>query len=173
MSNDRCVSDYLPLAAYIVPQQMAERGDLWPYSTRAVEGRGGRYKRIRRKVVCFRKPAKDVWKAVRNARLHSFSFKKQSYCSNSSLQTLRTAASQEVSAHGAHGRSRLATTGRRSLQRTLPKYQEEEREQREMGKLLDPDALVVMLEQAAAVFRDAAAVGFATEAEVADACDLV
>ena len=46
MSNDRCVADYLPLAAYIVPQQMAERGDLWPYSTRAVEGRGGRVKKV-------------------------------------------------------------------------------------------------------------------------------
>ena len=104
-------------------------------------------------------------------KLHSFSFKKQSYCSNSSLQTLRAAASQEASAHGAHGRSRLSTTGCRSLQRTLPKYQEEELP--EMGRLLDPDALVYMLEKAAVVFSDAAALGFSTAAEVAVARDLV
>ena len=76
MSNDRCTADYLPIAAYVVPRQMAQRGDLWPYSTRAVEGRGGRYKKVRRKVVCFRKPAKEIWKAVRNVKQKSMSFRK-------------------------------------------------------------------------------------------------
>ena len=33
----------------------------------------------------------------------------------------RTALMQEESAHGSHGRSRLATTGRKTLTRTLPK----------------------------------------------------
>ena len=36
MSNERCDSDYFPLVAYVASQQMALRGDLWPYSTRAV-----------------------------------------------------------------------------------------------------------------------------------------
>ena len=164
MSNDRSTADYLPLAAYIVPQQIAERGDLWPYSTRAVEGRGGRVKKVRRKVVCFRKPAKEIWKAVRNAKQKSFSFKKSYYNSCSTLQTMRTISAQEESANNLHGRNRIATTGRHSLQRTLPKYQQEELP--EMGKLLDPVALVSMLEKASAVFSDVAAVGFATAAEV-------
>ena len=164
MSNDRCVADYLPLAAYIVPQQMAERGDLWPYSTRAVEGRGGRVKKVRRSVVCFRKPAKEIFKAVRNVKQNSFAFKKSYYSSCSTLQTMRTLVSQEESANNLHGRNRIATTGRHSLLRTLPKYQQHELP--EMGKLLDPVALVSMLEKAAAVFSDVAAVGFATPAEV-------
>ena len=169
MSNDRCTADYLPIAAYVVPRQMAQRGDLWPYSTRAVEGRGGRYKKVRRKVVCFRKPAKEIWKAVRNVRQKSMSFRKSYYNSCSTLQTLRTVGAQEDSSHGAHGRNRLSTTGRRSLQRTLPKYQQEELP--EMGNLLDPVALVSMLEKAAAVFSDVNAVGFATAAVVEGVSD--
>ena len=169
MSNDRCTADYLPIAAYVVPRQMAQRGDLWPYSTRAVEGRGGRYKKVRRKVVCFRKPAKEIWKAVRNVKQKSMSFRKSYYNSCSTLQTLRTVGAQEDSSQSAHRRNRLSTTGRRSLQRTLPKYQQERLP--EMGNLLDPVALVSMLEKAAAVFSDVNAVGFATAAAVEGVSD--
>ena len=63
MSNDRCISHYFPLIAYIAPLQMAEVGDITVFSTRAVEAKGGRYKRISRRC-CHRKKAAVVWKAV-------------------------------------------------------------------------------------------------------------
>ena len=88
MSNDRCVSHYLPLIAYVAPRQMARRGDLWPYSTRAVEARGGRYKRISRKVAHRKRSALDI-KAVQNLRLGTVSFKKTSYNSSRTLQMSR------------------------------------------------------------------------------------
>ena len=162
MSNDRCVSDYLPLAAYTAALQTMGRGDLWPYSTRAVEARGGRYKRIQRKVVCHRKRAAEIWRSVRNVRLGTVSFKKQSYNSNSTLQMLRTGCAQETSAHGLHGRSRLSTTGRKTLVRTMPKWQEAELP--EMGRLLDVAAVVEMLERANEMLTGA--VGFETSAHI-------
>ena len=160
MSNDRCVSHYLPLIAYVAPRQMARRGDLWPYSTRAVEARGGRYKRIWRKVAHRKRSALDI-KAVQNLRLGTVSFKKTSYNSSRTLQMSRVACMQEESAHGSHGRSRLSTTGRKTLSRDLPKW--EATELPPMGQLLDPDALAVMLERAAGFFS-APSAGFSTEA---------
>ena len=162
MSNDRCVADYFPIVAYVVPRQMADRGNLWPYSTRAVEARGARYKKIRRRLVCFKKPAQQVMKAVRNKKTGTVSFKKSAYASCSTLQMLRASSSQEASAHRSTGRSRLATTGRLTLCRTMPKWEQEELPQ--MGNLLDPEALVGMLEKARLMFADKAAVGFTTAA---------
>ena len=57
MSNGRGKSQYFPMFAYVAPVQMRRKGNLWPYSTRATEGRGARYKRIVRTTVCHRKPA--------------------------------------------------------------------------------------------------------------------
>ena len=169
MSNDRCVSHYLPLVAYVAPRQMAKRGDLWPYSTRAVEARGGRYKKISRKVAHRKRSALDM-KAVRNLKLGAVAFKKTSYNSSRTLQMSRISCMQEESAHGTHGRSRLATTGRTTLVRTLPKWKEAELPL--MGQLLDPDALAVMIERAAAFF-DAASAGFTTEAVLPTATSAV
>ena len=161
MSNDRCVSHYLPLVAYVASRQMAKRGDLWRYSTRAVEARGGRYKRISRKVAHRKRSALDM-KSVRNLKLAAISFKKSSYNSSRTLQMARIACMQEESAHGAHGRSRLSTTGRNTLARSMPKW--EEAEAPPMGQLLCPDALAGMLVRAAEFFAAPTAQGFSTEA---------
>ena len=160
MSNSRCKSHYLPLVAYVLPQQMAKIGDAWPYSTRAVEGRGGRLKRISRKTVCFRKRSKEVWKSVKNLKLATTCFKKSAYNSSRTLQMFRIQAAQEESSHAAHGRSRLTTTGRNTLKRNLPKWNEAERP--EIGKLLDPVVLAAMVLRASVVF--ATATTFETEA---------
>ena len=165
MSNGRCDSDYFPLMAYVASQQMATRGNLWPYSTRAVEGRGGRYKRIDARITCKRKRAKEaVWKAVRNKKHGTVSFKKTSYNSTRTLQLLTTSCSQEKSAHGLHGRSRLSTTGRKTLARSMPKWQQEEAPL--MGRLLDPVALRELITAAALQFTGA--VNFSTEACLVD-----
>ena len=161
MSNDRCISHYFPLIAYIAPLQMAEVGDITPFSTRAIEGKGGRYKRISKRC-CHRKKAAVVWKAVRNLKKGTTSFKKQSYNSSRSLQMARTALMQEESAHGSHGRSRLATTGRKTLTRSLPKLNESPLPAR--GNLLNAAALAEMVEKAAEFFNSPGAGGFATEA---------
>ena len=164
MSNERCDSDYFPLMAYVASQQMASRGDLWPYSTRAVEGRGGRYKRIDARITCKRKRAKVVWKAVRNKKHGTVAFKKTSYNSTRTLQLLSTSCSQEESAHGLHGRSRLRTTGRKTLARSMPKWQQEEVPL--IGRLLDPVALKEIIATAALQFTEA--VNFTTEACLVD-----
>ena len=153
MSNVRCDSDYFPLVAYVASQQMALRGDLWPYSTRAVEGRGGRYKRIDRRIVCKRKRAKEAsLRCVRNKKHGTISFKKQSYKSTRTVQLLRTSCSQEESGHAQHGRARLRTTGRKTLSRNLPKWQTDELPV--MGRLMDPVALEEILVLAARQFTD-------------------
>jgi hypothetical protein len=50
MSNGRCQSHYFPLVTEVASRQTALKGDLWVYSTRATEAKGGRFKRIKRKV---------------------------------------------------------------------------------------------------------------------------
>jgi hypothetical protein len=148
--------------AYVAPLQMRHKGDLWPFSTRATEGRGARYKRIKRTTTCHRKPAAEVMRAVRNLKVGTHSFKKSAYSSRSSLQLLRGAVAQERSAHAGGGRSRIATTGRRTLVRSLPKWLEAETP--EMGRLLDPAALEVLVEKAAAFFERSAGLGMETDA---------
>ena len=162
MSNGRGKSQYFPMFAYVAPLQMRRKGDLWPYSTRATEGRGARYKRIKRTTVCHRKPAAQVMKAVRNLKTGLFTFKKSSYSSCSTLQLLRGVVAQERSAHAGGGRSRIATTGRSTLVRTLPKWMEAETP--EMGHLLDPVALEAMVLRAAEFFERSAAHGMETDA---------
>ena len=39
----------------VIPRQMRARGDLWRLSSRSVEGRGGRFKRVSRRIVCWRR----------------------------------------------------------------------------------------------------------------------
>ena len=146
MSNSRCSSQYFPLFAVIVPQQVAERGNLWPYSTRCTEGRGARYKRIRRRITCERRPAEETWRAVRNLKLGTHAFKKQGYKSRLSTQLVRTAVAHEEAAHKENSRSKVKTTGRNTLYRTLPKYLTDELP--EMGNLLDPDRLPALIQKA-------------------------
>ena len=145
------------MLAYVASQQMAERGDLWPYSTRATEARGGRYKRFMRRVVCRRKRSVGGSKrAVKNRKTGKVSFVKQAYHSCVSKQLLRQGAAQEVNAHLSSGRSRLKTTGRKTLTRTLPKWEDEgERPLPTMGNLLDCDSLRAMLIVAVDFFESA------------------
>ena len=151
MSNSRCSSQYFPLFAVVVPQQVADRGDLWPYSTRCTEGRGARYKRIRRRIACERRPKAEVWRAVANLKLGTHSFKKQSYTSSMTTQVVRCAVAQEEAAHRLGSRSRARTTGRNTLNRTLPKWVSDELP--EMGYLLDPDVLPTLIVKALSFFE--------------------
>jgi hypothetical protein len=144
MSNGRHKSRYVPML-YIAALQTAKHGNLWPFSTRATEGRGARYKKYMRKVVCRRKRStKTVHRAVRNLKTGVYSFKAQSYNSSTTLQLLRLAAAQEESAHRDGARVRLGTTGRKTLCRELPKWQQEELPT--IGQLMDPDALEALVE---------------------------
>ena len=150
LSNSRCSSQYFPLFAIVVPRQVAQRGDLWPFSTRCTEGRGARYKRIRRRITCERRPAEDVWRAVQNLKKGAHSFVAQSYKSRMTTQLVRTAVAQEEAAHQANSRSLTRTTGRNTLNRTLPKYLTDELP--EMGFLLDMDVLPSLIDKALAFF---------------------
>ena len=47
---------YVHLVQWVIPLQMAEVGDLWPFGTGPVEQRGARLKRIAREVVSWRPP---------------------------------------------------------------------------------------------------------------------
>ena len=155
MSNSRSKSQYLPMTAYVAACQMAELGDLWPYSTRATEARGGRYKRLK-KVTCQRPRAKaPVMRGVLNKKLGRVAFKKQGYNSSTSFQLLRGACAQEESAHRLSGRNRLRTTGRKTLKRIVPKWLEDEHPMPAIGQLLDPSALKRMFFKAAEFFTDA------------------
>lgn len=100
-------------------------------------------------------------KAVRNLKTGTHSWKKCSYSSRSTLQLLRGAVAQERSAHMGGGRSRIATTGRSTLVRSLPKWKEAETP--EMGCLLNPAALEALLGKAAAFFEHSRAHGLETE----------
>jgi hypothetical protein len=115
-------------------------------------------------VVCHRKYIEVYFRAVHNATIGTHSFKQSAYKSCSTLQMMRTELAQAESAHGLHGRSRLKTTGRSTLTRSLPKYQEKLLPS--MGHLLEADALVEMLVKVNEIFAaaDAEELGFGTPA---------
>ena len=101
---------YLHLFVYVVPRQIERYGDLWPFSTAAIEGRGARIKRVK---VSWRsysdKPM--VCRAERRGRVSTF---KRSYKSSPTIQILRMIAAAEELAHNGKGRgaARLKETGR-------------------------------------------------------------
>ena len=150
MSNSRCSSQYFPLFAAVVPRQVARRGDLWPYSTRCTEGRGARYKRVRRRITCERRPAEEVWRAVQDLKKGTHTFVKQHYASRLTTQLMRTAVAQEEAAHKPGSRSGVRTTGRNTLNRTLPKYLADELP--EMGNLVNIDVLPSLIVKALEFF---------------------
>ena len=155
--------------AYVAPLQMKKfRRGLWPFSTRATEGRGGRYKRFKRRVICQRKRSTDVARAVRNVKLGTVTFKKSTYNSSMCEQLMKLACAQEDIAHGPNARRRLSRTGRKTLVRTLPKWKAVEVPP--MGNLLDYDALVSMLDSAQAFFGRGEALGFETSSDLLSAC---
>ena len=131
---------------------MARNGDLWPYSTRATEARGGRYKRLK-KVTCQRRRATlPVMRGYLTKKTGIVKYKKQGYNSSTSMQLMRGACAQEISAHRLSGRNRLKTTGRKTLKRVVPKWEEDAHPMPPLGKLLDPEALKIMFGRAAAFF---------------------
>ena len=87
-----------------------------------------------------------------NKKLGTVSFKKQGYNSSTSWQLLRGACAQESSAHRLSGRNRVKTTGRKTLKRTVPKWEEDANPMPPLGRLLDIAALKTMLGKAAEFF---------------------
>ena len=109
--NGRHKSWYLHLFVYVVPRQIAKYGELWPFSTSALESRGARIKRVRN--VCWRGYSSKPYerKAERQGRVTKF---KQAYRSSPTLHILRMLASQEELFHAGKGRgaARLKESGR-------------------------------------------------------------
>ena len=97
-----------------------------------------------------------------NLKLGRAEFKRSSYSSRMSLQMARAAVGQERSMHRKGGRSRLSSTGRRTLIRSGPKWKRVEPPP--MGMLLDVAALEVMIGKAASFFASSVALGFETGA---------
>ena len=103
---DSCVPPWA-----VATRQMRKCGNLWRFSTRAVEGRGGRLKHIGRRMVCWRLRSNGKYKRIVRGRVVE-----QTYSSAPERQLMRTACSREERAH-TQQRSRVATTGRNTLKR--------------------------------------------------------
>ena len=101
----------------VASQQMRKWGDLWRFSTRAVEGRGGRLKHIGRRMICWRRRSNGKYKRIVRGKVVS-----QTYTSAPERQLMRAACSREERVH-TQQRSRLATTGRNTLKRTFDKVE--------------------------------------------------
>ena len=169
LSNGRGQSQYFPMFAYVAPLQMKKfRRGLWPFSTRAVEGRGGRYKRFKRRVICQRKRSSHVARSVRNVKLGTGNFKKSTYNSSMCEQLMKLACAQEDIAHGPSAHRRLGRTGRKTLVRTMPKWKAVEPPP--MGNLLDYASLVGMLDRVQAFFNTGDLLGFETSVDLISAC---
>ena len=63
-------------------------------------------------------------------------------------------AAHEENSHRKGGRTRLSTTGRKTLKRTVPKWEQEAHPLAPKGKLLDAQALRGMVAKAIAYFED-------------------
>ena len=94
-----------------MPRQIAKYGELWPFSTAALESRGARIKRIRN--VSWRPYVGGAFdrKSDRRGRVAIF---KQTYKSSPTLQVLRIISAQEEMFHNGKGRgaARQKQTGR-------------------------------------------------------------
>ena len=91
---------------------MRRRGDLWRFSTRSVEGRGGRLKHIGRRMICWRRRSNGKYKRTVRGKVIE-----QTYTSAPERQLMRASCSREDRAH-TQKRSRVATTGRNTLKRS-------------------------------------------------------
>ena len=120
----------------VATRQIRERGDLWRFSTRSVEGRGGRIKRISRRIVCWRRRCTSYQRSVRTKTGHRVIT--QSYNSNPEKQLMRAVCSFEDRIHESK-RSRVSTTGRNTLARTIPKAQQAELPA--LGDALEPSRI--------------------------------
>ena len=119
VSNHRHKCAYVQMMMTVGAKQVRARGNLWPYSTRAVEGRGGQLKKIGRRIICWRRRSQGTYK--RNIRRKgAVRTVVQGYGSPPERQLMRAACFREERAH-TQKRSRVATTGRNTLARSLPK----------------------------------------------------
>ena len=135
VSNHRHKCSYVQLLMGIGAKQVRKRGDLWPFSTRAVEGRGGQLKKIGRRIICWRRRCQTTYK--RNIKRRGAARTVvQSYNSAPELQLMRASCFREERAH-TQKRSRVATTGRNTLARTLPKA--EMTELPALGAVMEPE----------------------------------
>lgn len=106
---------YVHLTLWVIPLQIAEVGDLWPFSTGPVEQRGARLKRIAREVVSWR-PPDDGFVNDANGKRHFVKRRKYDTCAM--LQLLRACVAQEVEWDRPRlGGPDLSVSERRMLQR--------------------------------------------------------
>ena len=115
VSNRRHKSWYANKIWAVASRQMLRRGDLWRFSTRSVEGRGGRLKHIGRRMICWRRRSNGKYKRIVGGKEVE-----QTYTSTPERQLLRAAVAREERAH-TQQRSRMATTGRNTLKRQWDK----------------------------------------------------
>ena len=112
ISNRRHKSWYAANIWAVGSRQMRDWGDLWRFSTRSVEGRGGRLKHIGRRMICWRRRSSGKYSRVVRGKVVS-----QTYSSAPEHQLMRGACSREERAH-TQQRSRVAATGRNTLKRS-------------------------------------------------------
>ena len=125
VSNRRHKSCYPHQFMTVVPRQMQMWGDLWRFSTRSVEGRGGQLKKIGRRIICWRRrcAAGSYQRNVkRKGVAHAIS---QGYSYGPERMLMRASCFREDRAH-TQKRSRAATTGRNTLARSVPKAEQAE-----------------------------------------------
>ena len=118
VSNRRHKSTYFHAMWAVASRQMKEWGDLWRFSTRAVEGRGGRLKRIGRRMICWRRRSTGKYRRIMRNNVVE-----QTYDSTPERQLMRASCAREERAH-TQERSRVATTGRNTLKRQWGKAEE-------------------------------------------------
>ena len=108
--NSRHRSWYLHLFVYVVPRQIEKYGELWPFSTAALESRGARIKRTK---VCWRSYS-DTPTDRKSDRRQRVTIFKQKYRSAPTLQIMRMISAAEEIHHNGKGRgaSRFKATGR-------------------------------------------------------------
>ena len=112
-------------------------GDLWRFSTRSVEGRGGQLKRIGRRMICWRRRGKGKYQRTVRGKGGAKRVIEQSYNSAPERQLMRAACNREDRAH-TQQRSRLATTGRNTLKREFKKLNDP---RIALGSENEPDAI--------------------------------
>ena len=86
-----------------------------------------------------------------NLKKGTHAFVKQAYNSRLTTQLVRTAVAHEEHAHKPNSRSGVRTTGRNTLDRTVPKWLQDELP--EMGYLLDVDVLPTLIDKALGFFK--------------------
>ena len=83
---------YVFLTVWVASRQIAERGDLWAYSTSPIESRGARMKRIARSCVSWRGPS---MRCLDSEKSQGKASAPRPYESCAMLQLLRSVVAQE------------------------------------------------------------------------------